>query len=138
SKAERTCALIKPDAFAAGYKDAIVERILAEGFKIVNSKDLMLTTKQAEEFYEEHQARSFYRELVEWMSTPDQPIHAMVLERENAVKAWRELAGPTNSANARKVAPQSIRALYGTDSSKNAVHGSDSLESAQREIRIIF
>jgi hypothetical protein len=66
------------------------------------------------------------------------PIYALVLERENAVGAWRELAGPTNSVKAKEIAPSSIRALYGTDGSQNAVHGSDSPISSEREIQIIF
>ncbi|KAJ3013715.1 Thioredoxin domain-containing protein 3 [Thoreauomyces humboldtii] len=135
---ERTCALIKPDAFAAGHKDEILERIAAAGFKVVEGREVELTRAQAEEFYKEHQGAGFYEELVGWMSTPDLPIYAMVLERDTAITAWRELAGPTNSQKAREVAPESIRALFGTDGSKNAVHGSDSPQSAEREIKVIF
>ncbi|KAJ3132964.1 Thioredoxin domain-containing protein 3 [Geranomyces variabilis] len=135
---ERTLALIKPDAFAAGHRDAILERIRAKGFKIVAEKEVELTRDQAREFYKEHDGQAFYEELVTWMSTPDLPIYAMVLERDTAITAWRELAGPTNSIKAREIAPESIRALYGKDGSKNAVHGSDSPQSAEREIRIVF
>ncbi|KAJ3161782.1 thioredoxin domain-containing protein 6 [Geranomyces michiganensis] len=135
---ERTLALIKPDAFAAGHRDAILERIRAKGFTIVAEKEVELTREQAREFYKEHDGRQFYEELVTWMSTPDLPIYAMVLERDTAITAWRELAGPTNSIKAREIAPESIRALYGKDGSKNAVHGSDSPQSAEREIRIVF
>ncbi|KAJ3183145.1 hypothetical protein HDU87_007568, partial [Geranomyces variabilis] len=135
---ERTLALIKPDAFAAGHRDAILERIRAKGFKVVAEKEVELTRDQAREFYKEHDGQAFYEELVTWMSTPDLPIYAMVLERDTAITAWRELAGPTNSIKAREIAPESIRALYGKDGSKNAVHGSDSPQSAEREIRIVF
>ncbi|KAI8823656.1 nucleoside diphosphate kinase [Fimicolochytrium jonesii] len=135
---ERTCALIKPDAFASGKRDEIVQRIRDAGFKIVAEKEVELTRAQAEEFYKEHLGQGFYEDLVRWMSTPDLPIYAMVLEKDAAITAWRELAGPTNSNKAREVAPNSIRAIYGKDGSKNAVHGSDSPQSAEREIKIIF
>ncbi|KAI8921365.1 nucleoside diphosphate kinase [Powellomyces hirtus] len=135
---ERTCALIKPDAFAKGHKDEIVQKIKAAGFKIVAEKEVELKREQALEFYKEHNGQGFFEELVNWMSTPDLPIYAMVLERDTAITAWRELAGPTNSNKAREIAPNSIRALFGTDGSKNAVHGSDSPQSAEREIKIIF
>ncbi|KNC98195.1 uncharacterized protein SPPG_06597 [Spizellomyces punctatus DAOM BR117] len=136
SRTERTCALIKPDAYAAGKKDEIVEKIKLAGFAIVAEKEVEMAREMAEEFYKEHHGKPFYDELVAWMSST--PIYAMVLENDTAITAWRELAGPTNSIKAKEIAPESIRALYGTDGSHNAVHGSDSPGSAEREIRIIF
>ncbi|ORX99464.1 nucleoside diphosphate kinase, partial [Basidiobolus meristosporus CBS 931.73] len=133
---ERTLALIKPDAYGAGNKVAILEIIKNAGFAIVKEKEVSLTKEQAEEFYKEHAGKSFYDNLVGFMSS--QPIYAMVLEKDNAIKAWRELIGPTDSTKAKETCPQSIRALYGTDGSQNAVHGSDSVDSATREIKIVF
>ncbi|KAJ3323047.1 thioredoxin domain-containing protein 6 [Boothiomyces sp. JEL0866] len=136
ARTERTVALIKPDAYGSGKKDAIIERITLAGFKIVKGAEIQFSLTQAQEFYKEHQAKPFFDELVNWMSGTS--IYAMVLEKEGAIDAWRELAGPTNSVKARDIAPQSIRALYGTDGSQNAVHGSDSPASAEREIKIVF
>ncbi len=111
-----------------------------------------LTTQDAEDFYREHKERSFYTKLVKFMSSG--PIVAMILARKDAIRRWRELMGPTDSVAARKEAPQrfgipdevhggvavvcSIRAACGTDGTYNAVHGSDSCQSAQREIRFFF
>ncbi|RKP27067.1 nucleoside-diphosphate kinase, partial [Syncephalis pseudoplumigaleata] len=131
-----TLALIKPDAYAAGHLEAIKERITAEGFHIAREKQVRLTVDTARQFYKEHEGKPFYEELTAWMSSA--PIYAMVLEKENAIAAWRELMGPTNSEKAREEAPESIRALFGTDGSQNAVHGSDAVESARREIDLVF
>lgn len=135
-KPERTLALIKPDAMSKGHKDAILQLVRDAGFTIVEEKQLTQKREIANAFYMEHFGKGFYEDLTEWMSSA--PIYAMVLEKENAVKAWRELAGPTNSEKAREISPKSIRALYGEDGSHNAVHGSDSLASAAREIDLLF
>ncbi|KAI9207247.1 nucleoside diphosphate kinase [Polychytrium aggregatum] len=133
---ERTVALIKPDAYAAGKKDEIVERIKSEGFTVVAEKEVHLSLELAQEFYREHNGKPFFEDLTQWMSSS--PIYAMVLQKESAINSWRELAGPTNSVKAKEIAPNSIRSLYGTDGSQNAVHGSDSPSSAEREIKVIF
>jgi nucleoside diphosphate kinase len=101
---EQTVALIKPDAYGAGRKDAIYERILEAGFTIAQESELIMTLDQATEFYKEHEGKSFYDNLINWMSSA--PIYAMVLERNDAIKAWRTLAGPTNSNTARETAPE--------------------------------
>ncbi|KAJ3197542.1 hypothetical protein HK101_002845 [Irineochytrium annulatum] len=132
---ERTLALIKPDAYPQ-QKDAILEKILADGFTVVQESEISMTKEMAEEFYQEHKGKEFYDTLTTWMSGA--PIYAMVLEKASAISGWRALAGPTNSEKAKETAPETIRALYGTDGSKNAVHGSDSPESAAREIGVIF
>ncbi|KAJ3285254.1 thioredoxin domain-containing protein 6, partial [Borealophlyctis nickersoniae] len=134
---ERTLAIIKPDAMAAGKRDEIVARVQKEGFKIVAAREMVLDVEKAKEFYKEHDGKPFFDELVGWLSGGE-PIHAMVLEKESAIGAWRELAGPTNSIKAKEIAPDSIRGMYGTDNLKNAVHGSDAPSSAEREIGIIF
>ncbi|KAJ3107121.1 Thioredoxin domain-containing protein 3 [Phlyctochytrium planicorne] len=132
---EKTLALIKPDAYP-GKKDEIVSRIEADGFKILAQKEVVLSLEKAQEFYKEHDGKPFYETLTKWMSSA--PIYALVLEKEDGIKAWRKLAGPTNSNKAREESPESIRALFGTDGSENAVHGSDSPASAAREIGVIF
>ncbi|XP_033110041.1 nucleoside diphosphate kinase homolog 5-like isoform X2 [Anneissia japonica] len=94
-----------------------------------------LTPEQTSDFYAEHYGKMFFPSLVAYMSSG--PIIAMVLAKENAVNYWRELIGPTNCFRARETHPDSIRALYGTDDQRNAVHGSDQY-GAEREIRFMF
>ncbi|KAI9333322.1 nucleoside diphosphate kinase [Obelidium mucronatum] len=132
---ERTLALIKPDVYP-GKKDDIMEKIQADGFTVVVQREVQFDKEKAAEFYKEHLGKGFYEELTTWMSSA--PIYAMVLEKSGAIKGWRALAGPTNSNKAREEHPNSIRALYGTDGSLNAVHGSDSAPSAAREIGVVF
>jgi nucleoside diphosphate kinase len=132
----RTFAFIKPDAVAAGKAEEILARIVQEGFKIAEKKEVTLSKETAQAFYEEHKERSFYGELVDFMTSG--PVVALVLERPNAIKNWRNLMGPTNSHKARESSPNSLRALFGKDGSENATHGSDSAASAQREIKLIF
>ncbi|KAJ3217379.1 thioredoxin domain-containing protein 6 [Clydaea vesicula] len=132
----QTLALIKPDAYGSGKKDEILKKIIEAGFTIAHERETHWTVEKAKEFYKEHEGKPFYDELTEWMSSA--PIYTLVLEKNDAVTAWRTLAGPTNSIKARESAPDSIRALFGTDGSKNAVHGSDSVTSAEREIGIVF
>eukprot|EP01137_Pigoraptor_chileana_P031994 Opistho-2@20677 len=131
-----TFAMIKPDAAEAGKAEDIIERINAGGFTILEKADLHITKERAHEFYKEHEGKEFYEPLTDFMSSG--PIVALVLRRINAITSWRALCGPTNSENARKTHPDSLRALYGTDGRRNAVHGSDSVESAKREIAFFF
>lgn len=133
---ERTLVIIKPDAVEKGAVGKILDRFITEGFRIRALKMFRFTVEQAREFYAVHKGRPFYDELVEFMTSG--PVVAMVLEGENAVKRVREIIGPTDSEEARRVAPMSIRALFGTDKGKNAVHASDSLESAAYEIPFVF
>ncbi|KAI8614875.1 nucleoside diphosphate kinase [Chytriomyces sp. MP71] len=135
SPIQRTLALIKPDAYPT-RKDEILERIQADGFEVVAQKEIQLDSSTAREFYKDHADKLFYEELTGWMSSA--PVYAMVLERIDGIKAWRALAGPTNSNKAREENPQCIRALFGTDGTQNAVHGSDSLASALKEISLLF
>src|ERR1035437_9123445 len=95
---ERTFAIIKPDAVAADQQGDILSLILQNGFKIVGMKQKWLSRAQAEGFYEVHRGKGFYEELVEFMS--EGPVIVMVLEREDAIKKWREVMGATNPANA--------------------------------------
>lgn len=131
---ERTLALVKPDAVHRA--DDILELAQANGFTILQKTRIQLSQEQASEFYAEHFGKAFFPNLLSFMASG--PIVAAVLAKENAVQAWRELLGPTDSNKARASAPSSIRAKFGTDGSRNAAHGSDSPASAQREIRFFF
>lgn len=124
----RTFTMIKPDAVEAGNIGAILNDINAAGFKIVAMKYTKLSAEKAGEFYAVHKERPFYGELVEFMSRG--PIVAAILEKDNAVEAFRTLIGATNPAQA---AEGTIRAKYAKSIGENAVHGSDSDENAAIE-----
>ncbi len=133
---ERTLIIIKPDAFSKGATGKIIDRFIEEGFSLKALKLFRFTTEKAKQFYIVHKDRPFYGELVEFMTSG--PVVAAVLEGENAIQRVREIIGPTDSEEARKSAPNSIRALFGTDKGQNAIHASDSQESANYEIPFIF
>ncbi|MEZ0361249.1 MAG: nucleoside-diphosphate kinase [Hydrogenobacter sp.] len=133
---ERTLIIIKPDAFEKGATGKIIDRFISEGFKIRAMKLFKFTKEQAERFYIVHKDRPFYGELVEFMTSG--PVVACLLEGENAIRKVRDIIGPTDSEEARKVAPTSVRALFGTNKGKNAIHASDSRESADYEIPFVF
>ena len=133
SNKEQTLSIIKPDA---------VERNLAEKIKIIFSKNnliiketkkLHISKDEAAEFYKVHQAKPFYDQLCSYLSSG--PIEVIILEGENAVLKNRELMGATDPKNA---ADGTIRKLYGVSIDKNSVHGSDSVENAQKEIDFFF
>ena len=125
--------MIKPDAMKNGHAGAIVDRIVKEGFKLAAMKMTKLSKEKAGDFYAIHKDRAFYRELVEFMSSG--PIIAAILEKENAVTAFRDLIGATNPAQA---AEGTIRKLYATSVGENAIHGSDSDENAKIESDFFF
>ncbi len=129
----RTFTMIKPDAFKNGHAGLIIDRFIKEGFRIVALKLTHLTPEKAGEFYAVHKERPFYGELVSFMSSG--PIYAAILEKENAVAAFRDLIGATNPAQA---AEGTIRKLYATSLGENAVHGSDSDENALIEGSFFF
>jgi len=133
---QRTLAIIKPDAVAAGNLVSILRDIESAGFTVIKRKNVHLSQVRAEGFYEEHRGKPFFRNLVRFMTSG--PSIVMVLYRREAIGAWRSLMGPTNSREARKNAPHTIRAKYGSDQTRNACHGSDSLASAQREVSFFF
>lgn len=130
---ERTLAIIKPDAIKKGFIGKIIERIEREGFVIKGMKMLHLTEEKAGQFYIVHKDRPFYESLKKFMSSGE--IVVMVLERENAIEHWRKVMGETNPAEAVK---GTIRAEYGTNIERNAVHGSDSPKTAIEEISFFF
>ena len=126
---ERTFAIIKPDAFAAGNAGKILARIYQEGFKVVGLKKLYLSKIEAEGFYHVHRERPFFDELTDFMSSG--PCLVMVLEAEQAIKKWRDLMGATDPAEA---AEGTLRKEFGTFVGENATHGSDAPETAAFEI----
>merc|ERR1712072_70128 len=100
--------------------------------RVVERKETKLTKERAEEFYAEHKGKGFFGGLVEFMTSGN--TIALKLERENAIKTWRTVMGPTNFEVAKESAPDSVRALYASSMTKNASHGSDSFDSAKREL----
>ena len=130
---ERTFAMIKPDAVKLGHSGKIIDRIEKEGFNIVEMKKMTFTKALAEQFYGVHSARPFFGELVDMITSG--PVIALLLEKDNAIMAWRDLMGATNPAQA---AEGTIRKLYGTNIGSNASHGSDAAETAKTEIALIF
>lgn len=131
--AHTTLMMIKPDAVENGHIGRILEKVTAAGFQIKGLKLTQLSKNDAERFYEVHQERPFFGELVAFMSRG--PILAAVLEKENAVSDFRTLIGATNPAEA---AEGTIRKLYATSIGENAVHGSDSDENAEIEAAFHF
>lgn len=129
----RTFTMIKPDAMQSGHAGLILDRIIKEGYKVVALKMTKLSADKAGEFYAIHKERPFYGELVQFMSSG--PIIAAILEKENAVSAFRTLIGATNPAQA---ADGTIRKLYAKSVGENAVHGSDSDENAKIEGDFFF
>ena len=130
---QRTFCIIKPDATARHLEDEINGMIKENGFKIVASKRVNATRDQFETFYAEHKGKPFYEGLVEFMISG--PIVVQVLEKENAIQAWRDLMGKTDPAEA---AEGTIRKKYAESKGHNSVHGSDSPASAEREINLWF
>jgi len=128
-----TFAIIKPDAVSAGHTGKIIDRIIAGGFGIRALKMIHQTRKQAEGFYEVHRGKPFYDGLTEFMSSG--PCVVMALEKEGAVKAWRDLMGATDPAKADE---GTIRKEFGGSVGENATHGSDSDENAAIEISYFF
>lgn len=130
---ERTLSIIKPDATARNLTGAINAMIEKAGLRIVAQKRVRLTREQAETFYAVHRERPFFRDLVEFMISG--PVVVQVLEGENAIAKYREIMGATDPA---KAADGTIRRVYARSIQENAVHGSDSPETAQREIAQFF
>lgn len=128
-----TFGIIKPDAVKKGHTGKIIDRILENGFKIRGMKLIHQSTPQAEGFYAVHKERPFFGELTEFMSSG--PCVVLALEKENAVKAWRDLMGATNPAEA---AEGTLRKDFAGSIGENAVHGSDSDENAKIEVAYFF
>jgi len=130
---EETLALIKPDAVKRNIIGNILLLIEEDGFKIKKMKMMKMTDEVAKNFYSIHADKPFYNKLIEYMTSGN--IVALVLERDNAVSAYRRLIGATNPEDAED---NTIRKKYAIDQSYNSVHGSDSIDNAKNEISIIF
>ena len=130
---EHTFAIIKPDAVAAGHTGKIIDLIETNGFTVRNMKKVTLTRAQAEGFYHVHAARPFFGELCDFMTSG--PCVVMILAKEGAVLAWRDLMGATDP---KKAAAGTVRAQFGTSIGANASHGSDALETAAFETQYFF
>jgi nucleoside-diphosphate kinase len=130
---ERTLILVKPDAFARGLSGEIIARFERKGLKIVALRHMVVTRSLAEQHYAEHAERPFFGELVEFITSG--PIVALVLEGQEAVRAARQVIGATDPLDA---APGTIRGDFALEVGQNMVHGSDSPESAAREVALFF
>ena len=128
-----TFGIIKPDAVKAGNAGKIIDRIIGAGFKIRGMKLVDMSRKQAEGFYAVHADKGFFDELTQFMSSG--PCVVLALEKENAVRSWRDLMGATNPAEA---ADGTLRKEFASSIGENAVHGSDSDENAGIEISYFF
>lgn len=130
---EKTLLMIKPDATRSNFVGSIIRIVEEKKLKVLGIKSKKMTKDEAEKFYQEHKERSFFEELVDYICSG--MVVAVCLEGENAVKELREIIGDTNPKNAKD---GTIRKIYGKSIDENAVHGSDSLESAKREIDFFF
>jgi len=128
-----TFAIIKPNAVRTGKSGPILAMINEAGFEITGLKMIMLTTQQAENFYDEHRDKPFFEGLIEFMTSG--PVIVMILRRENAVEEFRNLLGNTDP---EKAEPGTIRKIYAISVRMNAVHGSESDESPRREADFFF
>ena len=133
SNVEQTLSIIKPDAVERNLDSEIKEMFKNKGFKIVKEKKIQIEKTEAEKFYKVHETKPFYNDLCSYLSSG--PILVMVLEKENALLANRELMGATNP---KEAAEGTIRKKYGISIDKNSVHGSDSTDNAKIEIDFFF
>ena len=133
SNIEKTLSIIKPDAVERNLENEIKEMFRNKGFQILKEKKIHIEKLEAEKFYKVHETKPFYKDLCEYLSSG--PIVVMVIEKENAVLANRELMGATNPKDAED---GTIRKKYGISIDKNSVHGSDSVDNAKKEIDFFF
>jgi len=133
SSTEQTLSIIKPDAVERNLDNEIKEIFKNKGFQILKEKKIQIEKSEAEKFYKIHETKPFYNDLCAYLSSG--PIVVMILEKENAVLANRELMGATNPKDAKD---GTIRKKYGISIDKNSVHGSDSTENAKIEINFFF
>ncbi|RZF31966.1 hypothetical protein LSTR_LSTR012436 [Laodelphax striatellus] len=134
---ELTFVVLKPHVVKVpSISKEIKNIIIRNGFLVIRSKEKILNPNDLQMFYGEHKNKFFYNRLISFMSSG--PIEAYVLARENAIHKWRELMGPTRVFEAQFSAPDTIRGKFGLTDTRNATHGSDSTESARREMSILF
>ena len=133
SSSEETLSIIKPDAVERKLEDKIKSIFINNNFEIVREKKVKLEKKDAEQFYKVHETKPFYNDLCEYLSSG--PVLVMILRKENAIAENRKIMGSTNPNEA---APGTIRKEFGISIDKNSVHGSDSKENAEIEIKFFF
>ena len=133
SDLEQTLSIIKPDAVQRNLDLQIKEIFVNNGFKIVREKKIQITKSEAEQFYKVHETKPFYSDLCNYLSSG--PIVVMILEKNGAVLANREIMGATNPSEAKE---GTIRKKFGISIDKNSVHGSDSIDNAKKEIEFFF
>ena len=133
SNIEKTLSIIKPDAVERNLEDEIKKEFVNKGFKIAKEKKIQLAKFEAEEFYKVHETKPFYNDLCAYLSSG--PIVVMILEKEGAVTANRELMGATDP---KKAEEGTLRKKFGVSIDKNSVHGSDSVENAKIEVNFFF
>ena len=133
SNIEQTLSIIKPDAVERNLEGEIKEMFKSNGFQILKEKKIQIEKSEAEKFYKVHETKPFYNDLCTYLSSG--PIVVMILQKENAVKANRELMGATNPKDAEE---GTIRKKYGVSIDKDSVHGSDSIDNAKIEIDFFF
>jgi len=130
---DRTLFIVKPDAVQRNLIGKILAHVEERGFRIVEARLAQLTREQCQEFYQEHAGKSFFGDLVGYMTSG--PVMLACLEREGAVPMLREVVGATDPAQA---SPGTIRQLYGKSKQMNSVHASDSPASSEREVKLFF
>ena len=130
---DRTFSIIKPDATKRNLTGSINSVIETNGLRIIAQKRIKLTSEQAKKFYDVHNDKPFFSDLIEYMTS--EPVVVQVLQADNAVKKYREVMGATNPENAEE---GTIRKLFALNVQENSVHGSDSEENAKKEIKFFF
>ncbi len=130
---ERTLGIIKPDCVKTHVIGKVIEMIEENGFKVLSMKEVSLSRRDAVRFYAVHEGKPFFESLIQFMTSG--PIIVIALEKDNAVADYRNMIGATNPEEARD---GSVRALFGSDVLNNCVHGSDSPENGEREVRFFF
>tara|TARA_Y100000590_G_C15591656_1_gene966334 strand:+ start:120 stop:530 length:411 start_codon:yes stop_codon:yes gene_type:complete len=133
SSVEQTLSIIKPDAIERNLQDEIKNQFKINSFEISKEKKIHLSKQEAEQFYKVHETKPFYNDLCDYLSSG--PIIVMILKKENAVADNRKLMGATNPNEAEE---GTLRKKYGISIDKNSVHGSDSIENANKEIDFFF
>lgn len=133
SAIETTFAMIKPDAVKSGYAGLIIDSIQRNGFEIIHMRQISIDDETARQFYAEHKGKPFFKDLVAYITSG--PSIVLELKKDNAVADWRELIGATDPKKARM---GTIRKMYGQSMTYNAVHGSDSVASGQKESAFFF
>tara|TARA_B100001027_G_scaffold213173_1_gene183537 strand:- start:641 stop:1042 length:402 start_codon:yes stop_codon:yes gene_type:complete len=130
---EETLSIIKPDAMERNLEDKIKNIFIKNNFEITKEKKVKLEKKEAEQFYKVHETKPFYNDLCDYLSSG--PVLVMVLKKDNAIADNRKIMGATNPQDAN---PGTIRKEFGISIDKNSVHGSDSKENADKEIKFFF